>query len=61
MDVRVKLGESMLNSGRLIRLFEGRTRFTQLLAVFNCICSRPETAGDVISGWLVGRLSAINR
>ena len=40
MHVRVNLGDSMLNSGRIIRLFAGRTR--------------PEAASDVISGSFVG-------
>ena len=41
MDVCVTLGESWLNTGRIIRLFgrpTGRTRFTHhLCPVFNCI------------------------
>ena len=37
MGVRVKFGDSMLNSGRIIQLFVGRTRFTQFCAGFNCI------------------------
>ena len=28
LDVRVKLGDSRLNSGRIIQLFAGRTSFT---------------------------------
>ena len=27
MDVRIEFGDSMLNSGRIIRLFAGRIRF----------------------------------
>ena len=34
MNVRDKFGDSGLNSGRIIRLVGGRTRFTQFCAVF---------------------------
>ena len=37
LDVRVQYGASKLNSGRIISLFAGRTRFTHFYAVFNCI------------------------
>ena len=37
MDVCVKFGDLMLNSGRVIQLVAGRTRFTHFCLVFNCI------------------------
>ena len=37
MEVRVKLGDSMLNRGRTIQLFADCTRFTHFFAVFNWI------------------------
>ena len=53
MDIRVKFGDSMLNSGQIIQLLPAapvlRT-FVQYLMVF---CSRPETAWDVISSRFV--------
>ena len=50
MDVRVKFGESGLNSGWVARHFAGRTHFTHFCAAFNYICNRPEAAGDVVYG-----------
>ena len=35
MDVLVKLDDSRLSSGRIIRLFAGRTRFMHFCAAFN--------------------------
>ena len=50
MDVRVKLGDSILNSGQLIiGLFAGRTNFTHFCAVFSCILQRQKKVSDVIS------------
>ena len=37
MDVRVKFDSFLLNSGRNIQLFAGRTRFTHCCAVFHRI------------------------
>ena len=41
--------DSMLNSGRIIRLF-GQTRFMHFCAYFIAFCSRPEAVSGVISG-----------
>ena len=49
MDVRVKFGDSVLNTGRIVRLFVGRT-FVRYLIAF---CNRPEAANDVVSGMFV--------
>ena len=49
MDVSVKFGDSMLNGGRIIRLFVGRT-FVQYLIAFSI---RQEAAIGVISGRFV--------
>ena len=35
LDVGVKFGDSMLNNGRIIRLFDLGTRCTHFYAVFN--------------------------
>ena len=35
--VRVKFGDSTLNSDRIMLRFAGRTGFTRVCAVFNCI------------------------
>ena len=55
MVVLVKSGDSMLNGGRIIRLFAGRTRSSHCCAVlyFIAFCSRSEVASDVISGSFV--------
>ena len=37
MVVRVKFGDSTLNSGRIIRLVAGHTRFMHFCAVFHCM------------------------
>ena len=54
MDVRVEFGDSVLNSGRIIRLFAGapviRT-FVQYLVAFS---SPAEAASEVISSSFVG-------
>ena len=50
MDAKVKFGDSVLNSGRIIQIFAGRTRSTHFCAVFSAFCSRPEVDSDVISG-----------
>ena len=42
MDVRVKLGDSMSKSGRIIQLYAGRTRFTHFCTVFNCVLQPTE-------------------
>ena len=49
MDVLVKFGDYRLNSGRIILLFAGRTRFTHLYAVFTAFCSRLAASSDVTS------------
>ena len=51
MDVRVKFDDSMLNNGRVIRLFDRPDPFLRpcvqhIIAFF----SRPERASDVTSG-----------
>ena len=50
VDVHANFGDSRLKSGRIIRLFDRSDPFTRFCAVFNTFCSRPETAGDVMSG-----------
>ena len=48
MDIRIKFGDYMLNSGLIIRLFAPVLRtFVLYLIAF---CSRPEPASEVISG-----------
>ena len=54
VDVCAKFGDSRLNSGRIIRLFAGQTRFTHFVQCLIAFCSQPETASDVISGTFVG-------
>ena len=56
MNVSVKFGDSVLNSGQIIRLFASRIRFTHFCAVMYLIvfCSRLEAASDGISGRFVG-------
>ena len=44
----------MVNSGRIIRLFAGRIRFTHFVQYLIAFCSRRETASDVLSGRFVG-------
>ena len=51
MDVHTKFGDSKLNNDLVIIR---RTRFMHFCAVFNCICSRLETASDAIYGTFVG-------
>ena len=46
MDIHVKFGDSTLNSGRINRLFAGRTRFTHFCAVFNCVW-QPTESSDI--------------
>ena len=46
--------DSILNSGRIIQLLTGRTRFTHFYAVFNCILQPIVAASDLISGIFVG-------
>ena len=47
MDVPPKLGDSRLNSGRVIRLFCGRTRLRTFVQYLVSCCNRPEAASDV--------------
>ena len=54
MDVRVKFGNSRLNSCRIIRLFTGRAHFMRFVQYLIAFCTRPEAAGDVISRKFMG-------
>ena len=54
MDVCVKLGDSTLNSGQIVKLWPAGPflcTFVQYLVAF---CSRPEAVSDVTSGRFVG-------
>ena len=55
MDVCVKFADFRLNSGRIVRLFAGRTRFTHIRAIF-----RPKAASDIISGTFVRSIAPIS-
>ena len=57
MDIRKKLGDSPVNSGRINRIFAGHTRFTHFVQYLIAFCSRSEAASDVISGFVWGRQS----
>ena len=50
-DVRIKCGDSVLNRGRIVKLFAGLTRFTDFCQ--RIFCSRSEAVTDAISGKLV--------
>ena len=50
MNFRVKLGDFMLNSGRIIPLYVGHSHFMHFCTVFIVFGSRPEAAGYIISG-----------
>ena len=53
MDVNIKVGDSTLNRGLIIRLFADRTRLRNLMQYLTEFCSREEAASDVISGRFV--------
>ena len=56
VDVRAKFGDSRLNNGRIIRLFGRPDSFYALLGsiyYLNTVCSRLETASDVVFGRFV--------
>ena len=53
MDVCVKVGDSTLNSGPIIRLVAGRTCIRTSVQYLIAFCSRPDEASDVISGSFV--------
>ena len=54
MDVRVKYDDSMLNSGRIIRLRPLGPILRTIVQNLIAFSSRPEAASDVISGTVVG-------
>ena len=54
MDVREKLGDSSLNGGRIIRLFDRPDPFSRAFVLYLiALCNRPETASEVVSGRFV--------
>ena len=53
MDVRVKFGDSMLNNGRIIRLFAGCIVLHTIVQYLIVFCSRRDKASVVISGRFV--------
>ena len=55
-DVPAGFGDSQLNSGRIIRLCPAGPVLRTLVQYLITFCSRPEAAGDVISGMFVGLL-----
>ena len=54
MGVRLKFRDAMLNSGRIIELYAGRTRLRTFLQYLFAFGSRPEVANDVVSGSFMG-------
>ena len=56
MDVRVKLGDSMISSGRIIRLFAGRIVLRTCVQYLIAFCYRPETDSDVLCSRFVAML-----